>query len=145
MSVASLLAWTVTVLAGLVLLVIWLMEYDRDFQTAVATRLPVPLISTHALLGLGGLMVWGFYLVTDGERLAWVTVADLGVVVTLGLIMAARWIRVYRAYDDPDKSPTRVITVPPERHFPRPVIVIHGISAVATVGLVLYTVVFSGS
>jgi hypothetical protein len=145
MSVASLLAWTVTVLAGLVLLVIWLMEYDRDFQTAVATRLPVPLVSTHALLGLGGLMVWGFYLVTDGERLAWVTVADLGVVVTLGLIMAARWIRVYRTYDDPDKSPTRVITVPPERHFPRPVIVIHGLSAVATVGLVLYTVVFSGS
>jgi hypothetical protein len=145
MSVASLLAWTVTVLAGLVLLVIWLMEYDRDFQTAVATRLPVPLVSTHALLGLGGLMVWGFYLVTDGERLAWATVADLGVVVTLGLIMAARWIRVYRTYDDPDKSPTRVITVPPERHFPRPVIVIHGVSAVATVGLVLYTVVFSGS
>jgi hypothetical protein len=145
MSVASLVAWIVTVLAGLVLLVIWLMEYDRDFQTAVATRLPVPLISTHALLGLGGLMVWGFYLVTDGDRLVWVTVADLGVVVILGLIMAARWIRVYRVYDDPDKSPTRMITVPPERHFPRPVIVIHGLSAVATVGLVLYTVVFSGS
>ncbi len=145
MSVASLVAWIVTVLAGLVLLVIWLMEYDRDFQTAVATRLPVPLISTHALLGLGGLMVWGFYLVTDGDRLVWVTAADLGVVVILGLIMAARWIRVYRFYDDPDKSPTRMITVPPERHFPRPVIVIHGLSAVATVGLVLYTVVFSGS
>ena len=32
------------------------MEYDREFQTAAATRLPVPLISSHALLGLGGLI-----------------------------------------------------------------------------------------
>ena len=98
MSAASLVAWIVTVLAGLVLLLIWLMEYDRDFQTAAATRLPVPLISTHALLGLGGLMAWGFYIVTDAEQLAWATVADVGLVAILGLIMAARWIGVYRAY-----------------------------------------------
>ena len=59
--------------------------------------------------------------------------------------MAARWIGVYRAYAAPDSSPTSVITVPPERHFPRPVIVIHGILAVATVVLVLFAVFFSGS
>ena len=68
MDAASLIAWIVTVLAGLVLLVIWLMEYDRDFQSAAATRLPVPLISTHALLGLGGLMAWGFYLAQTTRR-----------------------------------------------------------------------------
>ena len=39
----------------------------------------------------------------------------------------------------------RVITVPPERHFPRPVIVIHGLSAAVTVSLVLFTVFFAGS
>ena len=145
MNAASLIAWIVTVLAGLVLLVIWLMEYDRDFQSAAATRLPVPLISTHALLGLGGLMAWGFYLVTDAEKLEWATVADLGVAVTLGLIMAARWVGVYRAYAAPESSMARVITVPPERHFPRPVIVIHGLSAAVTVSLVLFTVFFAGS
>jgi hypothetical protein len=145
MSAASLFAWILTVLAGLVLLIIWLMEYDRDFQAAAATRLPVPLISTHALLGLGGLMAWGFYLVTDAEQLEWATVADLALAVTLGLVMAARWIGVYRAYAAPESSLARVITVPPERHFPRPVIVIHGISAAATVTLVLLTVFLSGS
>jgi hypothetical protein len=145
MGVAALSAWIVTVLAGLVLLIIWLMEYDRDFQTAAATRLPVPLISTHALLGLGGLMVWGFYLVTDEDHLEVATVADLGVVAVLGLIMAARWIGVYRAYAAPDSSSFRVTTVPPERHFPRPVIVIHGIAAAATLGLVAFTVFFTGS
>jgi hypothetical protein len=145
MSTVALYTWIFTVIAGLVLLVIWLMEYDRDFQTAAATRLPVPLISTHALLGIGGLMLWGFYLVTDGDQLAWATVADLGVVAVLGLIMAARWISVYRAYAAPDSVTTRVITVPPERHFPLPVIVIHGILAVTTLALVLYTVFLAGS
>lgn len=144
MSAAALYTWILTVLAGFILLVIWLMEYDRDFQTAAATRLPVPLISSHALLGVGGLMAWGFYLVTDGKQLAWVTVTDLGVVAVLGLVMAARWIGVYRAYSAPGSVPTRMVTVPPERHFPRPVIVIHGVFAVTTLVLVLFTVVFTG-
>jgi hypothetical protein len=145
MSVAALFTWMATVLAGLVLLVIWLMEYDRDFQTVAATRLPVPVISAHALLGAGGLMVWGFYLVTDDDPLAYATVVTLGIVAVLGLVMAARWIGVYRAYAAPASSPMRVIAVPPERHFPRPVIVIHGLFAVATLALVVSAVFFSGS
>src|SRR6202167_3281151 len=122
MSAAALFTWMATVLVGLVLLIIWLMEYDRDFQRAAATRLPVPVISTHALLGIGGLLVWCFYLVTDEERLAGGTVADLGVVVLLGLIMAGRWVGVYRAYAAPDLSPARVVSVPPERHSPPPAV-----------------------
>ena len=61
MSVVSLCTWMATILAGLLLLVIWIMEYDREFQSAAATRLPVPVISAHALLGLGGLVLWGAY------------------------------------------------------------------------------------
>jgi hypothetical protein len=102
-------------------------------------------ISAHALLGAGGLMVWGFYLVTDDDPLAYATVVALGIVAVLGLVMAARWIGVYRAYAAPASSPMRVIAVPPERHFPRPVIVIHGLFAVATLALVVSAVFFSGS
>jgi hypothetical protein len=145
MSAVASFTWMATVVFGLVLLAIWLMEYDSEYQSAAATRLPVPVISAHALLGIGGLMVWLLYLVGDQKRLALATIADLGVVAVLGLVMAIRWIAVYRAYADPDSSPTRVITVPPERHFPRPVVVIHGILAVATVILVLFTVLFDGS
>lgn len=141
----ALFAWIATVLAGLLLLIIWLMEYDRDFQSAVATRLPVPVISTHALLGLGGLPVWGFYLVTDEDSLTMPIVVDLGIVALLGLIMAARWIQVFRAYPAPGPSLTRMVAVPPERHFPRPVIVIHGVFAVATIVLVVFATFFSGS
>ncbi len=145
MSVAALFAWIATVLAGLLLLVIWLMEYDREFQSSAATRLPVPVISAHALLGMGGLLLWAVYLLADEERLAWVTIADLGTVALLGVIMAARWFRVHRAFANPEPSATRVMTVPPERHFPLPVVVAHGILAVTTVGLVLFTVLVAGS
>ena len=139
MNVAALFTWMVTILAGLILLVIWIIEYDREFQTAAATRLPVPVISAHVLLGMGGLMLWVSYLVIDEERLAWATIAALGTVALLGLIMAARWIRVHRAYADPDPSLTRVVTVPPERHFPVPVVITHGVLAVTTIGMVLFT------
>ena len=145
MSAVALFAWMATVAVGLILLIIWLMEYDRDFQSVAATRLPVPVISTHALLGIGGLVLWGFYLATDAEPLAWTSVADLGVVATLGSLMAARWVGVYRTYAAPGSLPTAVIAVPPERHFPRPVVAIHGIFATVTIGMVLWAVFMSGS
>jgi hypothetical protein len=142
MSAASLFAWIATVLVGLLLLVIWLMEYDPEFQSATATRLPVPVISAHALLGMAGLLLWGGYLLVDEDRLAWATIADMGLAAVLGLTMAWRWIRVYRTPSNPDPSATAVVTVPPERHFPLSAVVLHGILAVTTIALVLYTVLF---
>ena len=139
MSVAALFTWMVTILAGLILVVIWIIEYDPEFQTAAATRLPVPVISAHALLGLGGLMLWIGYLLEDQQQLAWAAVAALGTVAVLGLIMAARWISVSRTVVDPGPSLTRSATVPPERNFPLPVVVVHGILAVTTLVLVLFT------
>jgi hypothetical protein len=145
MSIAALSTWTVTVLAGLILLVIWIIEYDRDFSSTVTTRLPVPVISAHAALGLGGLVLWIVYLVVDDRRLAWATLATLGAVAVLGLIMATRWIVVYRTFKDPGPSFTRRIAVPPERDFPLPVVISHGLLAVTTVVLVLFTALGVGS
>ena len=139
MSVAALFAWMVTISAGLILLIIWVIEYDPEFQSAAAARLPVPVISAHALLGMLGLMLWIGYLLVGKEPLAWATVAALGTVALLGLSMAARWIRVYRAFADPGPSLTRSTTAPPERSFPLPVVVTHGVLAVTTLVLVLFT------
>jgi len=173
MPVIALITWIVTVLGGLFLLAIWLIEYDPDFQRAAATRLPVPVISGHALLALGGLGVWVMYLITDNDTLAWITLADLAIVLTFGVTMAVRWVGVYRgralqagpdgpgAGDEvavramaggrPAASPGRRawawesapadVAVPPERHFPLPVVVGHGLFAVTTVTLVLLTTV----
>jgi hypothetical protein len=99
----------------------------------------VPVITTHALLGMGGLLLWIGYLLVDKERLAWVAVVILGTAALLGLTMAARWIRVYREFDNPGPAITRSIAVPPERNFPLPVVVSHGVLAVTTIVLVVFT------
>ena len=139
MSVVALFTWMATILAGLVLFVIWIIEYDAEFQTAAQTRLPVPVISLHAFLGLGGLMLWVSYLLLHQDRLAWATVCTLGAVAVLGLVMAARWLGVYRTVAAPGPSLTRSAIVPPERNFPLSVVLIHGVLAVTTLVLVLFT------
>lgn len=139
MGVVALFTWLATIGGGLVLLVIWIIEYDREFQSAAATRLPVPVISLHAVLGLGGLMLWVSYLLLDQERLAWAAACVLGAVAVLGLVMASRWITVYRTVAAPGPSLTRSTIVPPERNFPLPVVILHGLMAVTTVVLVLLT------
>lgn len=163
MSELALLTWVVTVLAGLFLLAIWLIEYDPEFQRAAATRLPVPVISGHAMLAIFGLATWVTYLITDNDQFAWVTLAILAVVVTLGMSMATRWVTVYRSTAKPVRGQVpaaaavgpggaaaagsfgdngdrpRDLLVPPERHFPVAVVIGHGIFAFTTLALVLLT------
>ena len=171
MSLAALFSWLITAGGGLYLLTIWLIEYDHEFQSGAATRLPVPVISAHALLAITGLGLWGYYLFTDAARLAWVAVAILAIVAILGLIMAARWLVVYRAYRTPRVaaptagahsasaslfSPASTESAgagrdtragapgPPERHFPLPVVIGHGLLATVTIVFVVLTVLDVG-
>lgn len=146
MSVVALISWTVTGGLGLFLLAIWLIEYDRDFQRAAATRLPVPVISAHALLAVAGLVVWLSYILLDNRRLAWAALIILATGAMLGLIMAVRWIGVYRTFTAartgaPPDSASAEPAIPPERNFPVPVVIAHGLFAVTTLALVLITAV----
>jgi len=149
MAVLALVIWLVTAGGGLFLLAVWLIEYDRDFQTSKATRLPVPVIGTHALLAVAGVVVWSAYLGLDDDRLAWTAVAILACVAVLGLVMARRWLRSRRAAsaDLPPGRPSATAPqpIPPERHFPVPVVVGHGVFAAATIVLVLLTALGVGS
>jgi hypothetical protein len=97
MSIIALFTWVLAACGGLYLVAVWLIEYDREFQGSASSRLPVPVICTHALLALGGLAVWGSYLLLGGARLAWTAVIVLIVVASLGMVMAIRWIYMYRA------------------------------------------------
>ena len=112
MPLAALLTWIMTAAGGLYLLTIWLIEYDREFQSVAATRLPVPVISSHALLAVTGLVLWAIYLITDIPGLDWLVAAILGVVAILGLTMAARWIGVYRAYGSRSRRARVPVAVP---------------------------------
>jgi len=167
MGIVALIAGLATAGAGLYLLAIWLIEYDRDYQTSAATRLPIPVISIHALMALSSLVVWAAYLLYDADQLAWVALALLAGVAVLGLTMAYRWLGVYRstsaavaasaaqglpamgAYLGSGPAGGQLtgtrpgaqlgMMMPPERHFPVSVVIIHGVFAVTTVIIVLLT------
>jgi hypothetical protein len=145
MAVAALITWLLTAGVGLYLLAIWLIEYDRDFQASKATRLPIPVISTHALLAVGGMVVWVAYLLVDDDALAWAAAFILIGVAALGMTMAVRWFQAGRAAGALSIRGNRAApardAVPPERNFPVPVVIGHGVLAVATVILVVLTAI----
>jgi hypothetical protein len=163
MSLIALVTWITTAGGGLYLLSIWLIEYDKDFQSVTATRLPPAVLTAHVLLAGGGLLAWIGYLILDQERLAWTAVVAVLLAATLGTIMAIRWIGVYRAVRASRRAnaeraglaaghltlvggPAQALTLPyaqdlgpPERNFPLPVVVAHGAFAAVTITLVLLT------
>ena len=100
MSLIALVIWITTAAAGLYLLSIWLIEYDKDFQSVAATRLPPSVLAVHVLLAGGGLLVWIAYIISDQDRLAWTALAAVVLAAMLGMTMAVRWVSVYRATQD---------------------------------------------
>jgi manganese efflux pump family protein len=172
MDIAALATWITTAAGGLYLLAIWLIEFDKEYQAAAATRLPPLVLACHVLFAGGGLVVWAGYLIFDNDSLAWLAVTALLLAGTLGTTMAVRWLSVYRetralrqaaaaglAAGQPEMPPWpgsgserpaaqagRVASLirpadigPPERNFPLPVVIGHGLFAGTTLALVLLT------
>jgi hypothetical protein len=143
MSIIALITWITAAAGGLYLVSIWLIEYDKEYQASAATRLPPVVLFSHVTFAGGGLLVWIGYLVFDSDKMAWTAVLALLLAATLGITMAIRWVGVYRE--------TRVLRLqaaaegralaigPPERNFPLPVVIGHGLFAVTTIALVLLT------
>lgn len=149
MAFVALIMWFTTVLAGLYMLAVWLIENDVTGQdSAVASRLPVPVIFTHLGLAVTGLVVWVGYLLFDREVLAWTAVSILALIALLGLAMFARWIPVYRgpAVSAPVPQGTAVTyDIPAEGNFPLVVVAGHGVFAISTFVLVLLTALGVGA
>ena len=146
----ALIVWFVTVLWGLYMLAVWLIESDATRRGSSASRLPLPVILAHVTFALTGLGVWVIYLLLDRPALAWADVGVLGVIVTLGTAMFARWIPVYRMADDRDRVPVGATAggtpegrsprdLPAEGSFPLLIVLAHGAFAVSTVVLVVLT------
>lgn len=150
MSLLTLFFWIVTAGGGLFLLSIWLIEYDESSQPGTRSRLSGLLIASHVLPAGGGLIAWGAYLIFGFPWLAWIAFAGLAGAVSMGLIMASRWIRVYRA----KRAETRFVHAasvpandlasqltgedgPPELRFPLLLVLGHGLLAATTVTLVV--------
>lgn len=141
MAIAALITWVVTALGGFYMLGTWIQRGGIRQQQAGTSRLPAPVLFGHFALAAIGLVVWIIYVVADRTVLAWTSFGLLLPVALLGFVMLARWIPVHR---DRAAGPAAAATarggeetVPAERHFPVPVVVAHGLFAVATLVLVL--------
>jgi small-conductance mechanosensitive channel len=134
----TLVTWGCTVMFGLYMLLVWLIEYDPTGRDTAASKLRAPIVFTHFGLAAVSLLVWAGYLLTNQRRLAWIAVGGLTLIALLGVFMFARWIPVHRGdrYERPyGGQPGR----PPESHFPEVVVASHGVLAVTTYILVLLT------
>ncbi len=165
MDIAALTTWLITAAGGLYLFAVWLIEHDGSVAGAAASRLRAPVVFSHVALALAGVTIWIVYLYVPETRLAWAAFFILLPVVLLGLTMLTRWIPVHRAANAagpvnaartakaatvgggaaPAGAAEVVFVVgPPERNFPVPVVVAHGVFAVITFILVALTVLGIG-
>jgi type II secretory pathway pseudopilin PulG len=96
MEIAALATWITAAAGGLYLLSIWLIEYDKQFQAAAATRLSPVVLACHVLFAGGGLVVWAGYLILGSDTLGWIAVVAVLLAATLGSALAVRWFGVYR-------------------------------------------------
>ena len=126
MAIASLVLWILTASGGAYMLTRWVR--GGGHRESTRSSLPPAVVFGHFVLAAVGLVLWIVYVVTDNHPIGWVGVALLAPVVILGFVMVARWrsVRSRPAVDDA-----------PERSFPVPVVVGHGVLAVATVVLAL--------
>jgi hypothetical protein len=141
MHIAALVTWLITALGGFYLLGTWIAR--GALRPGGSSRLPKPVIFGHFLLAAAGLVVWIVYLATTKEALAWTAFGLLVPVALLGLAMFARWLPAARNRTTaPVGAPGAAAPVEvAERHFPLPIVLGHGVFAVATVILVLITAV----
>ena len=164
MAVAALVAWILTAGLGLYMFAIWLIEDDGSIDGKSYRRLRAPVVFGHAGLAVIGLCVWIISIYVHMNSLSWVTLLILALVATLGVFMFTRWIPVHRMYSESADLPARQAAgmaqgragpglyeaggpihqlepMPPERNFPLPVVLLHGVLAVTTVTLVVIAII----
>jgi len=138
MRIAALVTWVLAALMGGYLLATWIANGGlRPRFGDQPSRFAPQLIFGHGGLAATGLAVWISYLVLGTSALAWSAVAVLALVATLGATMFGLWLRA--GHGQPGGRHVAGPRHAAEDHFPPPAVLVHGLFAVATVGLVLAT------
>ena len=138
---AALITWLLTAGGGFVLLAIFLSRGGMQ-QRDGGNRIRPPLLLSHFLLAVAGLVLWIIYLITDAEALGWIAFFGLLVVALLGFTMFAIWLRRRQAQASVTEAATP--DTPAEQHFPVPIVGLHGVLAATTLVLVFLTAIGVG-
>ena len=135
MSIAALIAWVITAGIGSFMLARWL-SHGGLRGGAAATHFPPARVFTHFGLAAAGLIIWIVYLIIDRPLLAWIAFADLVLVALVGGVLVARWTKDGRARSAGADASEGDLA---EQHIPRTPVVLHGVFAVSTLMLVLFS------
>ncbi|AFM18146.1 hypothetical protein Mycch_3406 [Mycolicibacterium chubuense NBB4] len=138
MGIASLIAWILTAGGGAFMLAKWVGAGGH--RDGSSTHLPPAAVFGHFVLAALGLVLWIVYLVIDNDSVGWVALALLVPVVVLGVVMVARWRSVRRGQPQPVGGQPAPVGAAPERSFPVPVVLGHGVLAVVTIVLALLAI-----
>lgn len=146
----ALIAWIATAGVGLSLLGIWLER--GGLRRTGARRITPHLLFTHIAPAVTGLLIWIAYLVTGDRSLAWMAFGILVVVAVVGGTNFFIWqqrrvglLRATRARWDLGPAEAADERIPAEQHFPVGAVVLHGLLALTTLGLVLASALQAGS
>ena len=136
MNIAALVTWLITALGGFYMFGTWI---ARGGVRGGSSRLPVPVIFGHFLLAAVGLVVWIIFVLAGTAALAWTAFVLLLPVALLGFLMFFRWLAVTRnpAVRTDGAPGSAQAEAAPESAFPIPVVLAHGLFAVATLILVI--------
>jgi hypothetical protein len=131
---AALVTWILAAIVGLYLLTVSLAHGGLRGQATKVTRFPATLTLSHLLLGVVGLALWVFFLITKQTIYAWAAFGLLVVVALLGFVMLTRWLvgrggRHARGAD---------------HEVPIAAIIVHGGAAIMTFVLVFFTALIVG-
>lgn len=145
MGIAALVLWILTAGGGFFMLAKWLGGGGHRQETR--SGLPPAAVFGHFLLAAAGLVLWIIYLAVDNDPIGWAALIVLAPVAILGFVMLARWIPIYRNANAPARTGAGPTAggAEPERSFPVAVVVGHGVLAVATVVVVLLTMLGVGT
>jgi hypothetical protein len=138
----ALVTWVITALFGFTMLTIWLRH--GGMHQAAGGKAPPWLVFGHFLLAASGLVLWIVYVATDTDAIAWIAFVVLAFVAVLGWTMFLGLARRREAGAVVAHAATPAAE-PPERHFPMPVVALHGVFAVTTVVLVFLAALGVGS
>ena len=156
MAIAALVTWLITARFGFFMLIRWATSGGLREVPGAGTNFPRVRVFAHFGLAAAGLIVWIIYLVTGNTLWAWIAVADLILVALLGGLLVKQWTKDGRAamasatrsdaagsdaaQSDAGASPSAAGAVDlAEQHIPRPPVVLHGVFAVSTLVLALFS------
>ncbi len=103
---------------------------SRNAAGATVSDLPPLVTFLHPTLALSGLAVFGVYMATASEPLAWIAFADLLLVSVLGELLFHKWLKGRK------RSAGPVDRFPAEQSIPVEIVALHGLLAGATILLV---------